>query len=156
MKKFLLGLHKWLGLLTGIIVIIVSLTGAIYVFHDDLKKIIYPNHYYLNTKEVENHQFPLPYSEIEYRAQQAVGTEYPINRVDIYPAKNRTWVFRSLKTNKEAFGIHQEILYYKRVFINPYTGQVQQVEDTQYEFFYQVLQLHRNLWLGSKYGGWFV
>lgn len=156
MKKFLLGLHKWLGLLTGIIVIIVSLTGAIYVFHDDLKKIIYPNHYYLNTKEVENHQSPLPYSEIEYLAQQAVGTEYPINRVDIYPAKNRTWVFRSLKTNKEAFGIHQEILYYKRVFINPYTGQVQQVEDTQYEFFYQVLQLHRNLWLGSKYGGWFV
>ncbi|WHT39223.1 PepSY-associated TM helix domain-containing protein [Myroides sp. mNGS23_01] len=38
MKKFLLWLHKWLGLFTGIIVVVVSLTGCIYVFHDDLKK----------------------------------------------------------------------------------------------------------------------
>ncbi|QQU04793.1 PepSY-associated TM helix domain-containing protein [Myroides odoratus] len=156
MKKFLLWLHKWLGLFTGIIVVLVSLTGCIYVFHDDLKKIVYPDHFYLVNDKNETNTAALPYSVIERLAQEAVGENYPINRVDIYPAKNRTWVFRALKTDKEAFGIGNEIVYYKRVFINPYTGQVQQVEDSKREFFYQVLQLHRNLWLGSKYGGWVV
>lgn len=156
MKKFLLWLHKWLGLITGSIVVIVSLTGCMYVFHDDLKKIIYPDYFYITANIEGTNQQALPYTTVERLAQDAVGIEYPINRVDIYPAKNRTWVFRSLKTDKEAFGIANEILYYKRVFINPYTGEVQKVEDTKYEFFYQVLQLHRNLWLGSTYGGWLV
>ncbi len=156
MKKFLLWLHKWLGLITGSIVVLVSLTGCIYVFHDDLKKIVYPHHFYILDYKEESDLQALPYTTVERLAQEAVGVEYPINRVDIYPAKNRTWVFRSLKTDKEAFGIANEITYFKRVFINPYTGEVQKVEDTKYEFFYQVLQLHRNLWLGSKYGGLFV
>ncbi len=155
MKKFILWLHKWLGLITGIIVFIVSITGCIYVFHDDLKKIVYADNYYItNNRTIP--ETALPYAEVEAIAQQAVGEKYPINRVDIYPAKDRTWVFRALKTNKEAVGINNEIIYFKRIFVNPYTGKVQKIEDTKNEFFYNVLQLHRNLWLGSKYGGLLV
>ncbi|KZE83607.1 peptidase [Myroides marinus] len=156
MKKFLLWLHKWLGLITGIVVVIVSLTGCIYVFHDDLKKIVYPDNFYVNDKGDTIQREALAYSTLQEIAQKAVGQEYPINRVDLYPAKDRTWVFRALKTNKEAFGYWNELTYYKRIFINPYTGEVQKVENTDKEFFYIVLQLHRNLMLGSKYGGWIV
>ncbi|MDM1369819.1 PepSY-associated TM helix domain-containing protein [Myroides marinus] len=156
MKKFLLWLHKWLGLITGIVVVIVSLTGCIYVFHDDLKKVIYPDNFYINDYTIEVEREPLSFSSLQNIAQKAVGQEYPINRVDLYPAKDRTWVFRALKTNKEAFGYWNELTYYKRIFMNPYTGEVQKVENTDKEFFYIVLQLHRNLMLGSKYGGWIV
>lgn len=156
MKKFLLWLHKWLGLITGIVVVIVSLTGCIYVFHDDLKKIVYPDNFYVSDKGDTIQREALAYSTLQEIAQKAVGQEYPINRVDLYPAKDRTWVFRALKTNKEAFGYWNELTYYKRIFINPYTGEVQKVENTDKEFFYIVLQLHRNLMLVSKYGGWIV
>jgi uncharacterized iron-regulated membrane protein len=156
MKKFLLWLHKWLGLITGIVVVIVSLTGCIYVFHDDLKKVIYPDNFYINDFTDEIKREPLSFSSLQNIAQKAVGAEYPITRVDIYPAKDRTWVYRASKLNKEAFGYWNETVYYKRVFVNPYTGTVQKVEDTKKEFFNVVLQLHRNLWLGSKYGGWIV
>lgn len=156
MKRFLLWLHKWLGLITGIVVIIVSLTGSVYVFHDDLKKIIYPNNFYINDFATDVTRDALSISSLQNIAQEAVGVEYPITRVDVYPAKDRTWVFRASKTDKEAFGYWNETIYYKRVFVNPYTGTVQKVEDTKCEFFNVVLQLHRNLWLGSKYGGWIV
>ncbi|MDR2224354.1 MAG: PepSY domain-containing protein [Flavobacteriaceae bacterium] len=156
MKKFLLWLHKWLGLITGIVVIIVSLTGSVYVFHDDLKKIIYPNNFYINDFATDVTRDALSISSLQNIAQEAVGVEYPITRVDVYPAKDRTWVFRASKTGKEAFGYWNETIYYKRIFVNPYTGTVQKVEDTKCEFFNVVLQLHRNLWLGSKYGGWIV
>jgi uncharacterized iron-regulated membrane protein len=156
MKKFLLWLHKWLGLITGIVVIIVSLTGSVYVFHDDLKKIIYPNNFYINDFAADVTRDALSISSLQNIAQEAVGVEYPITRVDVYPAKDRTWVFRASKTDKKAFGYWNETVYYKRVFVNPYTGTVQKVEDTKREFFNVVLQLHRNLWLGSKYGGWIV
>ncbi|MEK6493324.1 PepSY-associated TM helix domain-containing protein [Myroides odoratimimus] len=156
MKKFMLWLHKWLGLITGIVIVIVSITGSIYVLHDDLKKVIYPDNFYVNDFSDQVNREALSLSFLQNLAQQAVGKHYPINRVDIYPAKDRTWVFRTLKTDKKAIGYWNEVTYYKRVFINPYTGKVQKVENTKKEFFYVVLQLHRNLLLGSKIGGWVV
>ncbi|MCO7723277.1 PepSY domain-containing protein [Myroides odoratimimus] len=158
MKKFMLWLHKWLGLITGIVIVIVSITGCIYVFHDDIKKIVYPNNFYIDDTEnlSDYNRETLSFSSLQSIAQQAVGEQYPINRVDIYPAKDRTWVFRALKTDKNATGYWNEVVFYKRIFVNPYTGVVQKVEDTKKEFFYVVLQLHRNLLLGSKIGGWVV
>ncbi|MDM1086546.1 PepSY-associated TM helix domain-containing protein [Myroides odoratimimus] len=158
MKKFMLWLHKWLGLITGIVIVIVSITGCIYAFHDDIKKIVYPSNFYIDDKDNlgDYNRETLSFSSLQSIAQQAVGEQYPVNRVDIYPAKDRTWVFRALKTDKHAIGYWNEVIYYKRIFVNPYTGTVQKVEDTKKEFFYVVLQLHRNLLLGSKIGGWVV
>lgn len=149
-KKSFLWLHKWLGLITGIVVFLVSITGCIYVFHDDLKLLVYPDKYFI--KDISKSKTPLPLSELIPVAQKAVPKGEVITRVDLYPAYDRTWVFRALKLNEDGFGHGNYQVYNKRVFVNPYSGEVQAVENTKYEFFQVVLQLHMNLLLGKKVG----
>ncbi|WP_312189118.1 PepSY-associated TM helix domain-containing protein, partial [Sphingobacterium sp.] len=36
LKSVILWLHKWLGIITGLIVFILGLTGCIYTFQDEL------------------------------------------------------------------------------------------------------------------------
>lgn len=151
LKKQILWFHKWLGLLSGIIVFIVSITGCIYVFHDELKLQVYPEKYFTNTDSTLN-RTPLPLSVLQADAQLALPKGEKISRVDLFPAKDRTWVFRASKTNENAVGHWAYYTYYKRVFVNPYTGEVQAVEDSKNEFFQLVLQLHMNLLLGKKVG----
>lgn len=149
-KSSILWLHKWLGIITGIVVCILSLTGCIYTFQDEIKLWAYPEKYYI--AHADNATAPLPLSTLLSNAQSSLENNQKITRVDLYPAKDRTWIFRAIKTDEEAFGHWNYFRYYKRVFINPYTGEVQQVENTKTEFFQLVLQLHLNLLLGKKYG----
>ncbi|WP_199768703.1 PepSY domain-containing protein [Sphingobacterium sp. HMA12] len=149
-KSSILWLHKWLGIITGIVVFILSLTGCIYTFQDELKLWAYPERYYIT--QADTATAPLPLSTLLSNAQSSLEKDQKITRVDLYPAKDRTWIFRAIKTDEEAFGHWNYFRYYKRIFINPYTGQVQEIENTKTEFFQLVLQLHLNLLLGKKYG----
>ncbi|MGO3806903.1 MAG: PepSY-associated TM helix domain-containing protein [Sphingobacterium sp.] len=149
-KKGIIWLHKWLGLFSGIIVFILSITGCIYVFQDELKLLVYPERYYI--QEPVSSSEALPVSELLKIAQQAISSNEKISRLDLFPAKDRTWIFRAAQTNEHAFGHWNYQKYYKRVFVNPYSGEVQAVENTKYEFFQIVLQLHLNLLLGKKVG----
>lgn len=151
MKNFFLWLHKWLGLFTGIIVLIISLTGCIYVFQDELKLIAYPEKYFIDARSFQ-HQQTLPLSKLIAIAEKKLNTGEKISRIDVYPQKNRTWAFRAVKTNKNAFFYSDYFIYHKRVFIDPYSGKVQNIENAKTEFFQVVLQLHMNLLLGKKYG----
>jgi uncharacterized iron-regulated membrane protein len=143
-------LHKWLGLVTGILVLIVSLTGCINVFADELKEYFYHDRMYV--VPVENGQF-LTFSEIRANAQKVLGPQIKISRSEIYPSGNRTWVFRANLTDKKSIGYWNYNKYYYRVYVNPYTGKVSYVENTLNEFFQLTLSLHRNLLLGDTVGG---
>ncbi|MDR2273798.1 MAG: PepSY domain-containing protein [Sphingobacterium sp.] len=149
-KSSILWLHKWLGICSGIVVFILSITGCIYTFQDELKLWAYPEKYFIDTADVSSS--PLPLSTLLSNAQASLEDGQKISRVDLYPAKDRTWVFRAMQTDENAFGHWNYFNYYKRIFINPYTGEVKQVENTKAEFFQLVLQLHLNLLLGKKYG----
>ena len=152
-KKSVLWLHKWLGLLSGLVVLIVSLTGCVYVFHDDLKVLFYPDKYYIAQQSVNNQSAQaLPLSTLTAIAQNALPDGEEVSRIDLYPAKDRTWIFRAVKTNEDALTYTAYFKYNKRVFIDPYTGKVQAVENSKTEFFQLVLQLHMNLLLGKKIG----
>ncbi|MEG1025308.1 MAG: PepSY-associated TM helix domain-containing protein [Flavobacterium sp.] len=152
-KKGILWLHKWLGLFSGLVVLIVSLTGCVYVFHDDLKVLFYPEKYYVAEQSPSNEVVKaLPLSTLTAIAQKALPNNEEITRIDLYPAKNRTWVFRAVKTNEDALTYAAYFTYNKRVFVDPYTGKVQAVENSKTEFFQLVLQLHMNLLLGKKLG----
>ncbi|WP_035141783.1 PepSY-associated TM helix domain-containing protein [Flavobacterium daejeonense] len=150
-KKQILWLHKWLGLFSGIVILIVSLTGCIYVFQDELKLVVYPEKYFINHPAPET-KSTIALSKLIAIAEKNLNPGEKISRVDIFPQKDRTWVFRATKTNKKAFFYADYFTYNKRVFINPYSGTVQQIENTKTEFFQIVLQLHMNLLLGKKYG----
>jgi len=143
-------MHKWLGLITGLVVLIVSITGCINVFSDELKAYFYHKRYYVET--TGNAKF-LNFSELRNKAQKALGPEIKISRSEIYPAKGRTWVFRASLTDKKAIGHWNYYKYYYRVYINPYNGEIVHVENSKNDFFQLVLNLHMNLLLGDAVGG---
>jgi uncharacterized iron-regulated membrane protein len=147
-RKVFFWLHKWLGLFTGLVVLIVSLTGCINVFSDELKEYFYHDRYYVKGQAASF----LPFTELRGRAQNAVGPEIKISRVEIYPGKGRTWIFRASKTLKGRFGYWNYYKYYYRIYVDPYKGNVIYVEDTKNEFFQLVLNLHMNLLLGEPVG----
>ncbi|WP_293884399.1 MULTISPECIES: PepSY-associated TM helix domain-containing protein [unclassified Sphingobacterium] len=150
-KTVTLWLHKWLGIITGVVVTILSLTGCIYTFQDELKLVAYPEKYFIS--DTTGHPtIPLPLSTLIHYAQKSLPKDEKITRIDLYPTKNRTWVFRAVKTDENAFGHWNYYKYYKRVFVNPYSGQVQHVENSKTEFFQLTLQLHLNLLLGKRFG----
>jgi uncharacterized iron-regulated membrane protein len=153
-KEFFFQIHKWLGILSGVIVFIVCITGCIYTFYDELKLQFYPDRYLIETPKENG--VPLPLSKLTKIAQAALPVNEKISRVDLYPASNRTWIFRAQKTDEAAFGYGSYQQYYQRVFLDPYTGEIQFVENTKYEFFQVVLQLHMNLLLGKKIGALLV
>ncbi len=151
-KSWILWLHKWLGLLSGIVIVVVSLTGCIYVFHDDLKTWVYPEKYYITDINKQSEAQPLPLSILITKAEEALGNSKKVSRVDLYPAAGRTWVFRATGVDESKTVFWKYYTYYDRVFINPYTAQVQKIEDSKKEFFQLVLQTHMNLLLGKAIG----
>jgi uncharacterized iron-regulated membrane protein len=149
-RKAFFWVHKWLGLITGIIVLIVSLTGCINVFSDELKEYFYRDRLYVAPVD---HVAFRSFSELRNNAQKALGPKVKISRAEIYPSGNRSWIFRATLTDKKGIGYWNYNKYYYRVYVNPYTGKVIHVEDTLNEFFQLTLSLHRNLLLGDTVGG---
>lgn len=148
-RKGVLWLHKWLGITSGAVVLLVSLSGAIYVFTDELKLWFQRDRYVLPEAESGT---PMPLSALIDIAGAHLPAGEHVSRVDLYPAKDRSWAFRAVATNPEGFGLWNYFEYYKRVFINPYTGAVVGSENALQEFFQLTLELHMNLWLGKTYG----
>ncbi|RZJ83607.1 MAG: PepSY domain-containing protein, partial [Chryseobacterium sp.] len=140
---------KWIGLVTGLIVFVVSITGCINVFSDELKLFFYHKRYYVDENSAREF---LPFTQLRETAQKTLNPDVKISRVEVYPGHNRTWVFRASSANKNAFGYWKQYKYYYRVYINPYSGEVVFVENTKNEFFQLILNLHMNLLLGDKVG----
>lgn len=149
LKKIIHWLHLWLGIGSGIVVLIVSLTGCIYVFSDELKETFYHDRFFIQPSEAA----PMPISILREKAQEALGTEYQISRSEVYPAKDRSWIFRATETNPEGFGHWNYYTYYWRVYVNPYNGEILHIEDSRNEFFQLVLSTHLSLLLGDQIGG---
>ena len=149
LRKLFFWIHKWLGLVTGLVVLVVSLTGCITVFSDELKAYFYHDRYF--SAPSDNRSY-LGFTALRQRAQKALGPEVKISRTEIYPEKGRNWMFRASSTDKNAVGHWNYYKYYYKVYINPYDGKVVYIENTKHEFFQLMLSLHMNLLLGDKIG----
>ncbi|WP_079241684.1 PepSY-associated TM helix domain-containing protein [Chryseobacterium indologenes] len=147
-RKIAYQLHLWLGLTSGLIVVIMAATGCILAFEEELKHIVHPNRYY-----VENiGRKKLSLSELTEKAEKALPEGLKVKRVVMPSDPSRTYVFRTLKMDEEAWTYWGTYLYYYRIYVDPYTGKVQEVEDAKKDFFEIVLDLHRRLLLGEKIG----
>ncbi|MTI41205.1 PepSY-associated TM helix domain-containing protein [Fulvivirga lutimaris] len=150
MKKVIGTLHLTLGLLSGLVVLIVSITGCIYVFEEELKSWLYKDRI---TIEVPIQASKKPLTELFEIAQQAAGNDHPIQSVTVPTKANKTYEFRPEQIRDNTAYTHfGEIAYYHKFYLNPYTGDVVMDENTTLEFFYVVLRLHRNLLLNRKVG----
>jgi len=133
-KKWIGRLHLWLGLLSGIVVFIVAITGCIYVFHDEIKDITRDH----RLVEAQNSEYVLPSSFIT--SAEALYPDFKTDFV-MYQGRNRSaFVYGELE--KEPF-------YF---YFDPYTGEYLAKENLHEDFFHIVEELHMYLLLPEEFG----
>ncbi|WP_316831869.1 PepSY-associated TM helix domain-containing protein [Pedobacter aquatilis] len=148
-KKAAGWLHLWIGLVTGLVVVIVSVTGCIYVFDEEIFNKIHSDLVYVQKTGPAR-----PVSELLANAQQAAGTGKELSNVKI-SSDNKSYVFSGFKVNdrkKINLWYFSQFEYLDEVYVNQYTGKVLGVMDMRYEFFNVVEQLHRQLLLVKPIG----
>lgn len=135
-KKLVGKLHLWLGLASGLVVFVVAVTGCLYAFKTEIEDLTQPYRY------VTAQSRPvLPPSRLKVVGERMLPGK-TLHSVT-YLAGGRAAMLTFY---------HYEPTYYYLAFVNPYTGEVQQVKDMSGDLFYQVLQGHYYLWLPPTVG----
>jgi uncharacterized iron-regulated membrane protein len=136
LKQILHKLHLILGLVSGIIVLIVSITGALYAFKDEVEGFTQ------TYKKVtpQQHEVILPSKAFE------IGT-YAMPEKTIHGI-----AYRTAEDAIEVIYYQSEPFYYGTAYLNPYSGEVIKTVDFLKTFFGFVRQGHATLWLPMKIG----
>ncbi|MEA5258144.1 PepSY-associated TM helix domain-containing protein [Arcicella aquatica] len=135
-KKIIGQVHLWLGLASGLVVFIVSITGCLYAFQEEIQNVTQPFRFV----EVQNKPFLRP-SALEKIALKTL------------PNKQLHAILYSGKSQSaQAIFYHYEPSYYYITYLNPYNGEVLEVKDMDSDFFRIVLMGHYYLWLPPTIG----
>ena len=154
-KNWVGKIHLWLGLASGIVVLIVSLTGCIYVFNQEFTKLARKEAIHIT--HPSNSPALLP-SQLFENARKFLGENKPIGWVNIYNNPEKSWAFYTYKGNEEATTYFDMIDYYESVYIDPYLGKVTGNYNEKTDFFNIIKYLHWSLLLSTEIGqpivGW--
>jgi uncharacterized iron-regulated membrane protein len=133
-KKWAGRLHLWLGLITGIIVFIIAITGSIFVFHDEIQDLT------RDWRKVvpQEKSFAPPSLLLEKVDKEFTGAEASMV---VYQNKERpAHVFTTIEGTPH------------HIYFNPYTGEVTHVQNLDKEFFLFIEDLHMHLLLPEEIG----
>src|ERR1700744_6199923 len=113
-KYFIGQVHLWLGLASGFVIVILGITGCLFVFQKEISEVVYKKTFFVtaDTEQV------LPLSELQQKAQSALGNAEPINFITTYKDADRAWEFMAYKSNDSAISYFGSLEYYRSVFIN--------------------------------------
>jgi uncharacterized iron-regulated membrane protein len=128
-------LHKWLGLISGLIVFIVCITGCIFCFHDEIKDITRKEWRFV---EPQNKPFLMP-SVLQQKAKEIVSK----NKTSMvaYYGKNRSAIVYTYSDTENLY-----------LYFNPYTGKYLKTENPETDFFIIVEYIHLYLLLPDYIG----
>ena len=129
-------MHLWLGLISGLLVFIIAITGCIYAFQEEIQDVTQPYRYV----EKQDAAF-LPPSVIQKITDDALPGKH-IHGILYYRDG------RAAKSIYYSFEEH----YYYFVYVNPYTGEILKVKNEFADFFRIVLDGHFYLWLPPEIG----
>ncbi len=135
-KKIIQKIHLWLGLSTGLVVFIISITGCIYAFQQEIQDATQPFRF----SEIESKPI-LPPSIFEKQARKVLPNAH-LHAIN-YPAQDRS---------VEAIFYSFEPEHYFIIYMNPYTAQVLEVVNMENVFFHWILDGHFYLWLPPEIG----
>ncbi|ADY51815.1 PepSY-associated TM helix domain-containing protein [Pseudopedobacter saltans DSM 12145] len=136
MRNFFLSVHKYLGIVTGIIIFIEALTGCIYCFQDEIKDYLHSDY---RKVSIQNSSFISP-SQV-YPIVKSALPNANVNRM-MYMGKDRSIVAMATDLKKTTFF----------VYINPYNGKVLKTEKMLDDIFYIILYIHICLLIPGKTG----
>lgn len=144
-RKLTRTLHLWLGLVSGLVVFIVSVTGCLYVFESEIQSL-----YNGSYTRVEAQNGPLlPVSELARRGRQALATEVEMPAQVDY-ATVSIYTDPSKAAYYYVYDKKQALQHY--VHLNPYTGAVLRVRDMHNDPFAIIIDLHTRLLLPREIG----
>lgn len=149
LKYYIGQLHLWLGLASGLVVFIVSITGCLFVFQQEISQVTHPEWYYI---KAPRETAVLPLSRLQQIAQTALGRGKPIDNIVTYRDHRRSWEFMAYKETDTAITIFGSMSYFQSVFVDPYTGEVTGARNYKYDFFNVVKYIHWSLLLNTPYG----
>ena len=138
-KKTILFIHRWLGFISGLVVLIVSITGCIFCFQDEIQDALCP--YRTVTEQYR------PYAGPSILKQTALKK---------YPGATASYIYYYGKGRPAAVlvsGAKDELSY---VYLNPYTGTITHTEVASKNFFTIVEYIHLYLLLPPKVGAMVV
>ncbi len=131
--------HRWLGLISGLVVFIVSITGCIFCFQDEIQDAVY------DYRTVENTGKPyIQPSQLIAKVKKAYPKASP-DYIYYYGTGRPAGVLAN--TGKDGF---------EYVFLNPYSGIITHTEKPQTNFFIIVEYIHLYLLLPPAIGKWVV
>jgi uncharacterized iron-regulated membrane protein len=141
-KGVIFTIHSIAGLLSGLFILLMSLSGAVLVFHEELDSLQYPSFVSESNKEVISIN----------SCYRSVQKEYPhaqISNCSIPENISRPFIFSlydpSFREGKEAM----------EVFMHPQTGMILKTRGARDGFMSWVDTLHGSLHLGKK-GEWLL
>ncbi len=150
LKKITGYVHLWLGLTSGLVVFVVSLTGAILTFEDELEIYLVSRDQNIVTPSSTQ---PLPLDTLMH-----IGTPELLKlkhgnratRIFVYSDPTRSAI---VGYNREDTDSVKWPYTRGHVFINPYTGAIlgSKIGNPHHEFWSVVAEIHINLFLG-KFG----
>lgn len=155
LKKLNAWLHLWLGLASGLIVFIVSITGCLFAFQKEITEVIHKDMLFVTPLSTPM----LAPTILQEKAQAALGKDKPVNYMTFYRAADKAWEFSAYKEgNEKAITFFGSVAYYESVFVNPYTGAITGIHDHKHDFFVIVKYIHWSLLLNHPIGaqiiGW--
>ena len=133
-KRYAGLIHLWLGLLSGIIVFIMATTGCIYVFHDEIKDLVY------DWRFVEEQNQSLVNPSLVFSTVKEAYPEAFANMVVYNGPKRPGLVYVQLD------GVPHN------VYFNPYSAKITHVQNLDTDFFMIIEELHRFLLLPETIG----
>lgn len=140
-RRFNDWIHLWLGLISGLIVFVVSITGCVYVFQQDIKDAMEPWRFV----EAQDTAY-VPPSVLLETAQAYMPGVQPTGLTYSNAEGAAAVGFSSFEEGERSF---------TAVFLNPYTGEFLKSQQTiggDIDFFRFIIDGHRALWLPYEIG----
>ena len=129
-------IHQWLGLSSGLLVFIIAITGALYAFQEEILDVTEPFRFV----PVSEQPLLMPGKLEQIAVNHLPGKQ--LHSID-YQEKGRAAI---------AVFYHDDPLYYFKMYIDPYHGEVLHIKDMGSGFFNWVLDGHMYLWLPHDTG----
>jgi uncharacterized iron-regulated membrane protein len=133
-KKIILISHLWLGLSSGLVVLLLGITGCILAFEIEIRNLTES----FQKVKVENGPYLPPsalksIAEKHLSSKKALGIEYP-------------------GKGKAAVAAYYDETKYELLFMNPYSGEALKRKNMNNDFFRIILDGHFYLWLPPDIG----
>lgn len=135
-RKIMHWLHLWPGIISGLLVVVIAITGSIYAFEKEIQDA------------TQKYRF-VTYQSGDTLTFEALGFEAG----KLLPGKQLQYIQRTDSNRAvELFFYDQNPYYYYKIYMNPYSGEVIKLKNMEEDFFRWIITGHYYLWLPPHIG----